>query len=64
MSDAWSDIQEIKSKTSNLKAKRAARKKELEGLAAELNKSSSSPTVPVSKSSPAVPDGKDICSVY
>ncbi|XP_052816907.1 N6-adenosine-methyltransferase subunit METTL3-like isoform X2 [Mya arenaria] len=57
MSDAWNEIQALKSKTSSLKAKLAARKKEREGLAAELSKSSTSPIISAAKPSPSVSDG-------
>ena len=55
MADAWDEIQAIKSKQSSLRAKLAARKKEREGLVAELTKSSTSPTVPSAENSPNVP---------
>lgn len=40
MDDAWNEIQTLKSKQSNLRAKLAARKKEREGLVAEISKAS------------------------
>lgn len=43
-SDAWNDIQAIKSKQSSLRAKMLQRRKEREGIAAEITKSSISPT--------------------
>lgn len=43
-SDAWSDIQAIKSKQSSLRAKMLQRRKEREEIAAEITKSSISPT--------------------
>lgn len=44
-SDAWSDIQAIKSKQSSLRAKMLQRRKEREEIAAEITKSSISPTI-------------------
>lgn len=55
MSDAWNEIQALKSKQSNLRAKLAARRKEREGLAAELTKSAASPSVPSAESVSTAP---------
>ncbi|KAH3711089.1 N6-adenosine-methyltransferase catalytic subunit-like [Dreissena polymorpha] len=55
--DAWNEIQELKSKTSNLRAKLAARKKEREGLAAEISKTTgSSPVASTTKAALSVSD--------
>lgn len=54
MSDAWNEIQALKSKQSNLRAKLAARRKEREGLVAELTKSAASPSVPATDTAPSV----------
>lgn len=58
MTDAWNEIQALKSKQSSLRAKLAARKKEREGLVAEISKSTSSQSVPVSKPIQSGADGK------
>ena len=60
MSDAWNEIQALKSKQSNLRAKLAARRKEREGLVAELTKSAASPSVPSTDNAPSVSAKVDI----
>ena len=55
MSDAWNEIQALKSKQSNLRAKLAARRKEREGLVAELTKSAASPSVPAAENVSSAP---------
>ena len=59
MSDAWKEIQELKSKQSNLRAKLAARRKEREGLVAEITKSATSPSVPSGKGQSSLPPTQD-----
>lgn len=46
-SDDWSEILSIKSRQSSLRAKMLQRKKEREGLSAEITKSDVSPTTSV-----------------
>ena len=46
-SDAWNEIQALKSKQSSLRAKLAARRKEREGIVAEITKAGTQgPNVP------------------
>ncbi|XP_060574782.1 N6-adenosine-methyltransferase catalytic subunit-like, partial [Ruditapes philippinarum] len=58
MTDAWNEIQALKSKQSSFRAKIAARKKEREGLVAEISKSTTSPSVPSSKPSSSGTESK------
>ncbi|XP_060597198.1 N6-adenosine-methyltransferase catalytic subunit-like [Ruditapes philippinarum] len=58
MTDAWNEIQALKSKQSSFRAKLAARKKEREGLVAEISKSTTSPSVPSSKPSSSGTESK------
>lgn len=61
MSDAWNEIQALKSKQNSFRAKLAARRKEREGLVAEISAktSSTSPVVSsVAKQSSAPNDGR------
>ena len=60
MSDAWHEIQALKSKQSSFRAKLAARKKEREGLVAEISKSTITPIVPASKPSSSGVEGMSL----
>ena len=54
MADAWNDIQALKNRQTSMRAKMMERKKQREGLAAELTSSGAAPSIvpvlPVSSS--------------
>lgn len=59
--DAWNEIQALKSKQNSFRAKLAARRKEREGLVAEISKTSTSlASASTSKSTTQTSDGKAI----
>ena len=59
-SDAWNEIQALKSKQNSLRAKLAARRKEREGLVAEISNAKTTPSTAstsIAKSTASTSDG-------
>ena len=61
--DAWTDIQAIKSRQSNLRAKMLQRRKEREGIAAEITKSTGSPSTASSSDGDFISCAPHFCSI-